>query len=223
VSQAILVVGLTGGIACGKSTVAKMLGLRGCRHMDADMVVHAALEPLGAAYPGVVSCFGPMVCDAEGRIDRAKLAALVFESPTDRRMLESILHPLVFAEQDRRIADWTREGFEGIAIIEAALILEAGVQDRFDRIVVVGAYRETQLRRLEATGMEPRDAAARIDAQMPVAEKAKLADYVIPNDGGLDHLEAAVDELTERLLTDLAAKVEGTLTPSLSRKPGKPS
>ncbi len=130
-------VGLTGGIGCGKSTVAAMMRELGCHVLDADKLAHRMTEPGRPAYAEVVREFGPAILDAAGRVDRKALGAIVFAEPARLARLNAILHPLVVAEEDREFQRLAQEDPHGIAVVEAALLIEAGYYKRLDRLVVV--------------------------------------------------------------------------------------
>lgn len=196
-------VGLTGGIACGKSTVARLLEERGCRCIDADAIARELLEPGTEAHGEVIERFGEGVRADGGSIDRTRLGELVFADDEARGDLEAILHPRILAEELRRLEEAERSGAE-IAVVEAALMVEAGSWKRYDRLVVVRCQEDLQVRRLmEQRGLDEAGARARIRAQTPVEHKARLADYVVENGGSLRDLRAEVDRLYDALREDL--------------------
>jgi dephospho-CoA kinase len=193
------VIGLTGNIATGKSAVARMLAGMGARVIDADQVAHEVMRPGGPAYPLVVNAFGSEILGADGTIDRAGLGAIVFRDPAALQRLEAAVHPATISELERRIA----EADEAVVVVEAIKLIEAGMHHHYDALWVVTAPRTLQIERLVATrALKRKDAALRIDAQPPQAEKAALADVVIVNDGTLDDLrqkvEAAWAQITAR-------------------------
>lgn len=197
-------VGLTGGLAAGKSTVARLLAERGCHVVDADRLVAELYRPSGAGVEPVVKLFGEEVLDAEGGVDHGKLAGRIFADPEARHRLEAAIHPLVrrrFAELARRRA--------GIVVLEATLLVEAGYAEDFDLVLTVEADLDTRLERAVARGSERQDARRRLEAQGDGASRLAAADRVIVNDGSLKELEAKVDELTvelERLLAERSRK-----------------
>ncbi len=172
-------VGLTGGIASGKSTVASLLRDYEYPVLDADSLARELLEPGQDAYKEVVSEFGETILNRGGAVDRAKLGAVVFSDAQKRARLNQILHPRI---QDV-VAKWfealARPGGPDMAFEDAALILEAGAKKNFDRVVVCWCSPEQQLERLQERGLSVEDAKLRIAAQMPIDEKRKLADEVI--------------------------------------------
>jgi dephospho-CoA kinase len=189
-------IGLTGNIATGKSEVARMLAELGAEVIDADRVAHEAMRPGGPAYDGVLALFGPGILSTAGEtpagapIDRARLGAIVFRDAAALRRLESAVHPAVIAEVDRRIARTATP----VVVVEAIKLIEAAMHRRYDALWVVTAPRPLQIARLVASrGLSAEEAALRVDAQPPQAEKAALADRVLVNDGDLDRLRRQVE------------------------------
>lgn len=171
-------VGLTGGIASGKSTVSSMLRARGCPVLEMDSIGHELLRPDHAAYEEAVREFGREILDADGAIDRAKLGAVVFADEGKRQRLNAILHPRILASVREWFAEVEKQGSE-FAVVEAALIYEAGYHKELDRMVVCWCQPEQQLARLQHRGFTRAQAQARTAAQMPMEEKRRLADDVI--------------------------------------------
>ncbi|HXV74869.1 MAG TPA: dephospho-CoA kinase [Candidatus Polarisedimenticolaceae bacterium] len=179
-------VGLTGGIAAGKSTVAAELARLGAEVVDADEVVHALLAPQGSAVAPVVARFGQRFRDTSGGIDRAALAELVFADPAARRDLETILHPQVRDEAARRFGRAAKERRCRIGVFDAALLVETGAYRDYDRLIVVRCPPQVQILRLvRRAGLTEQEARARIAAQAPLADKLVVADYVIDTGGTL--------------------------------------
>jgi len=196
----VLRVGLTGGIATGKSAVARVFAGLGAHVVDADRVAREVTAPGTPGLAAVARAFGREVLRPDGSLDRARLAGIVFADPGQRRLLESLLHPLILAEVDRRLEELARRDPAGIAVVEAALLLEAGRRDAFDAVVVVSSRREEQLRRLaDRDGLEAGEAGRRIDAQMPLGEKRRLADIVIDNDGSPEECRRRAEEVFREL------------------------
>jgi len=194
-----VLIGLTGGIACGKSTVSRMLAARGAVVVAADQVSRDVVEPGSPGLAAVVSAFGD-VTDADGRLDRAALAGHVFGDDEARGRLEGILHPLIAAESMKQLAA-ARSGGAPLVVYDAALLIEAGRADLFRPLVVVTAPEAVQTTRLMARdGLDEAGARARLAAQMPVARKAALADHVVDNGGTLARTEAQVATLWEVLV-----------------------
>jgi dephospho-CoA kinase len=192
-------VGLTGGIACGKSTVLRRLAARGLATLDLDAVAHAVSGPRGAAYEDVVAAFGRSILAPDGTVDRPTLAARVFSDPGARARLDAIVHPRVRAEEARRAARLEAEG-QPLFVTDGALLVEAGLHLRFDRLVVVHCPPDVQRRRLVARdGIPDAAAQARIDAQMPIEEKRTFAHFEVDAGGALADTERAAEELGAEL------------------------
>ena len=202
-----LLVGLTGSIATGKSTVSRMFAHLGARVIDADLLSREVVMPGQAAYARIVEEFGPQVVQEDGSLDRKALGAIVFADPARRKRLEEITHPTIGARQQRMLSVLDEEAFEGVVLWDAALLFESGGVAKMDRVVVVFADPETEGRRLmERDGLREAEARARIASQMPIAEKAKLADHVIDNSGTREETERQVRAVHGALLAELAAR-----------------
>jgi dephospho-CoA kinase len=203
-----LLVGLTGSIATGKSTVSRMFAHLGARVLDADLLAREVVMPGQPAYLKIVEEFGQGVVQEDGTLDRKALGAIVFAEPARRQRLEEITHPAIAARQQRILSVLDEEAFEGIVIWDVALLFETGGVAKMDRVVVVATDPETELARLMARdGMAEAGARARIESQMPVAEKAKRAHYVIDNSGDRVQTERQVKGVYEALLGELAARL----------------
>ena len=199
-----LLVGLTGGIATGKSTVTALLASPSVRVVDADALAREVVEPGTPAYARIVAEFGRDVLQPDGRLDRARVGQIVFPDPAKRKWLESVTHPAIRARFERIMADLERQGFDGILIWDAALLVESGGHKNMDKVVVVTTDPDTQLRRLTARdGSSEAAARARTASQMPLAVKARAGDYVIDNSGTREQTEARVREVYRALLEDL--------------------
>jgi dephospho-CoA kinase len=172
-------VGLTGGIGCGKSTVAAMMAELGCHVLNADKMAHALIAPGEPAYNDVVRKFGKHILAPDGSVDRARLASVVFADTDKLTALNAIVHPRVLRELDRELERLARLDAHGVAVVEAALLIESGYHTTLDRIVLVTCTREQQLERLTnptvGRGMSREQAEQRIAAQMPVEEKRRQA------------------------------------------------
>jgi dephospho-CoA kinase len=202
----ILKVGLTGGIATGKTTVARQFAERGAAVADADAFARALVEPGAAGYEPVVREFGAGIVTPDGGIDRPALARIVFSDPARRARLEAILHPLILAEEEAFIARLATQGGARIAVINAALLFEAGTWRRYHRIVVVHCSEAMQIDRLtKRDGLGRDEALARIRSQMSAAEKVNLGHYAIDTSEGFGATEARVREVWRHLEHDLAA------------------
>jgi dephospho-CoA kinase len=189
-----LLVGLTGGIGTGKSTVARMLEKRGAVVFDADVLARQAVAPGTPGFDQVVERFGPNVLAPGGGLDREALASIVFSDPAARRDLEGIVHPEVrrmFAEGCEEYRDSDR-----VVVFSAPLLVETGMHTAFDLLIVVSAPVATQIERLmRGRGMAERDVQARIAAQLPLGAKAEVADILVDNEGTLEDLEGRVDRV----------------------------
>jgi dephospho-CoA kinase len=193
-------VGLTGGLASGKSTVAERLRQDGIPVLDADRIVHGLYAPGGPGARAVAEAFGPEFLDESGAVDRARLAAHVFANPEALARLNALIHPLVFEEQ----AGWFREqerAGHALGAVEATLLVETGGRARYDCLIVLSAPEEMRLARAAARNPEvPVDELRRrVRAQLPDAEREKQADIVLRTDGTKEDLFARVDALAERL------------------------
>ncbi len=209
--RVILSVGLTGNIGAGKSTVGAMLEEGGCLLIDADQLARDLLSPGTEVHEEVVALFGAGVVAADGAIDRAALASIVFADQGARRQLETIIHPRIPTLERDRVAAW--QGEHGIAVTEAALLVETGGQERYQRLVVVMAPVETRVARLAERGLAEPDVRRRMAAQMPEAEKAAVADYTIDNSGALETTAGRVRGLLDALRQDLDSLVAGVSLP----------
>lgn len=194
-----LVVGLTGNIASGKSTVARLLVARGVPVIDADVLAREATAPGSPALAAIVGRWGAGVRAADGSLNRAALRHIVFSDPAERAALDAIVHPAVEARRAALLADARARG-DRVQVCDIPLLFEAKLADRMDVVVLVDAPRELRLERLVRDRSLTRDeASAMIDAQMPSTEKRSRSDYVIDNDGSPDVLRARVDETWRRL------------------------
>jgi dephospho-CoA kinase len=198
-----LKVGLTGGVACGKSTIGQMLVARGAHLVRADDIAHQLMQPGQAVYEKVRQHFGPSIVHQDGSIDRLKLAEAAFGAGRVEE-LNRIVHPAVIDYQNRWMKETEGREADAVVIVEAALILEAGVEGRFDKLIVVTCRAEQKPERFAARQKLPLDAARaevvrRSAAQVPDEEKTRAADYVIDNSGNLAAAERQVDALWPEL------------------------
>jgi dephospho-CoA kinase len=202
-----LLVGLTGGIATGKSTVTALLAGPSVRVVDADALAREVVEPGTPAHAQIVAEFGKEVLQPDGRLDRARLGEIVFPDAARRKRLEAITHPAIRRRFEQIMADLERAGFDGLLIWDAALLVESGGTKNMDRVVIVTTDPATQLRRLvQRDGCTEEAARTRIGSQMPLAIKARYGDYVIDNSGPREETEARVREVYRSLLRDLHAR-----------------
>jgi dephospho-CoA kinase len=191
--------GITGGIASGKSAVASMLRELGFRVLDADSLAHKLVEPGQAAYNDVVHAFGREILGKDSRVDRTKLASIVFADRSKLDRLNAIVHPRVGEAMDRQFEEWQAAGIHDIAFVEAALIVEAGLHKRLDGLVVAWCRPEQQLERLRARKMSDEEAHHRIAAQLPIAEKLRYATEKIDCSGTLEETRRQVEALAAKL------------------------
>jgi dephospho-CoA kinase len=198
-----LKIGLTGGIATGKSYVLVILRELGCEVLDADQVAHEVIERGQPAYKEIIDHFGEAIAGPDGRIDRAKLGEIVFTDKSEREKLNSIVHPKVFQTQARWFEEIIRKNPSAIAVVDAALMIETGSYRRFDKLVVVYCTPELQLERLmQRSNLKREDALARISAQMPSAEKLKYADYTIDTSNGFEDTRRQVEAIYRNLVEE---------------------
>jgi len=198
-------VGLTGGIGSGKSTVAARFVEHGAELIDADQIAREITLPGESAFERIVAHFGIEILDADGLIDRPKLGQVVFADPAKRTALNELTHPVVF----ERIANQLEllQAFDGVVVLDVPLLVESGVDRGYDAVVVVATEIETQVARLVSQrGMPEDDARSRIAAQAPLADKLAAATHVIWNEGTLDELYARTDEVAAELTALARAK-----------------
>jgi dephospho-CoA kinase len=195
-----LSVGLTGSIAVGKSYVSGVLAELGCRVVDADVVARRVVEPGAEGLRRIVEAFGEWVLRPDGTLDRAAVSAVIFREGAKRELINSLLHPLIIAEQDELLRRWELEDPNGVGVVDAALLIESGGHGRFDKLVVVHCRPEVQLERLMLrNNLSREEAAARIAAQMPQEEKLRYADFKIDTSGSFEETRGQ----TERVYAEL--------------------
>ena len=195
-----LIVGLTGGIASGKSIVAKVFQGLGAHIIDADKIVHALLEPGQEAWGEVVEYFGPEILFPDKTIDRRKLGEIVFNDAEKRTWLNRCLHPKVFEAYTACVKHLCTRAPHALIVFDAALLIETGYHKKMDRLVVVYADEEQQVERLTSRDRFSREQAlTRVRSQMPLCEKRKHADYVIENTGTREETERQAREVFQKL------------------------
>jgi dephospho-CoA kinase len=199
--------GITGGIASGKSAVAGMLREMGFRAIDADALGHSLIEPGTRAYGEIVGEFGAGVLGVDGRIDRGKLGALVFADRGKLARLNAIVHPRVEEEIVRQFGEWENGGVQDAAFVEAALLVEAGYQKNLDGLVVAWCRAEQQMERLMGRGLSEEEARKRIAVQMPAEEKLKVATEKIDCSGSLEETRRQVEALGAKLRGERSEEV----------------
>ncbi|MFD4420051.1 dephospho-CoA kinase [Agromyces sp. NPDC058484] len=200
-------IGLTGGIASGKSTVARRLVEHGAVHIDADDLARRVVEPGTPALAAIVEEFGPGVLRHDGTLDRPKLGELVFGDDEARAKLNAIVHPAVRALSAKLIEKAGREDPDAVVVYDVPLLVEASVDHPFDLVVVTNAPKRTQVRRLvEERGLDPIQAEARVDAQAGNPQRLAIADVVIDTDGSMAHTMSQSDALWHRVVQERARK-----------------
>ena len=180
-------IGLTGSIAVGKSFVTSVFAELGCRVLDADQTAREVVAPGASGLKAIVENFGEEILAPDGTLDRARMASIVFADEEKRLRLNYLLHPFIIARQDEILRDWERDDPDGIAIVDAALMIESGGYKRFDKLIVVHCRPEVQLGRLMLRDkLTLAEAQRRIASQMPQEEKQRYADYLIDTSDGFE-------------------------------------
>lgn len=194
-----MIIGLTGGIGTGKSTVSAMLKAKGIMVIDSDQIAREVVEPGSKALAQIVAHFGQEVLLPDGRLNRKTLGARVFGNEEERKRLMEITHPAIFAETEKRISEAQKNG-EALIVLDSPLLIETGRYKQTDLVVLVYADEETQLQRImRRDNLTEEEARNRIIAQMPIDEKRQYADIIIDNRGTIEELEVQVAQLLNRL------------------------
>jgi len=195
-----LKVGLTGGLACGKTFVGEALAKLGCHLIQADELGHQVLLPSGEAYADVVREFGQCILNEDGIIDRKRLAAEVFGKPERLETLNRLVHPHVFRREEELIEQFARSDPRGIVVVEAAILIETGTYKNYDRLILVECEEQQQIERsLKRDHTDRAEVLARLSRQMPLAEKRRFAHYVIDTSGSKEETLRRVREVYEAL------------------------
>jgi len=195
-----LLVGLTGGMGSGKTTVAKYFKALGAYVLDADEICRSLVEPEKPAWREIIDLLGNGILRDDQTLDRRKIADIVFNDPEKKKALETILHPRVMAEEQAVYKDILQDDPGALVIIDAALLIESENYRKVDKVIVIACDEETQLHRIMAKNMFSRkDAQNRLRLQMPLEEKIKFADYVLHNDSGLSELKKKAESLFHQL------------------------
>ena len=193
-------VGLTGSIAVGKSFVTGVLAELGCRVVDADVLARRVVEPGAEGLRRIVEAFGGWVLRPDGTLDRPAVSAVIFKDEAKRELINSLLHPLIIAEQDELLRRWELEDPRGVGVVDAALLIESGGHGRFDKLIVVHCRPEVQLERLmRRNNLSREEAATRISAQMPQEEKLRYADFKIDTSGSYEETRRQTEEVYAEL------------------------
>lgn len=195
-----LKVGLTGGLACGKTFVGQALANLGCYLIQADELGHQVLLPSGEAYTDVVRAFGPGILNEDGAIDRKRLAAEVFGKPDRLELLNRLVHPHVFRREHELMDQFAQSRPHGIVVVEAAILIETGTYKNYDRLILVECEQEQQIERsLKRDHADRAEVLARLSRQMPLAEKRKFANYVVDTSGSKEETLRQVHDIYEAL------------------------
>lgn len=201
-----MVIGLTGGVATGKSLVASELARLGAHVICADEIAREVVGKGSRALAEIEGAFGGGVIKPDGTLDRKALGAVVFTDPESRRLLESITHPEIIERIRGRVRELKKRYAEPIIVIDAPLLFEVGLERETDRVIVVCADVEEQVRRITSRdGLTVEEARRRIEAQMPLEEKAARADYVIENNGAKEEALARAGEIMEKIRSEAAS------------------
>ena len=195
-----LLVGLTGGIGSGKTLIASIFKKYGAHIIDADIVCRELVQPGQPALQEIAQAFGHDILDSSGKLDRHKMAAIVFNDVKRKQDLENILHPLVFAEEQKIYQKTRLQNPQALVIIDAALLIESGNYKSVDKVVLVSCDEDNQIQRtLKRGGLDRDEIVNRIRSQMPLSEKRKFADYIIENDSTEEQLRESVKNLSQTL------------------------
>jgi dephospho-CoA kinase len=199
--ETMLLVGLTGGIGSGKSQVAQMFKRLGAYLIDADELAHEAVQPDRPVLKRIVEAFGPEILNPDGTLDRATLGRQVFDDAEKRELLNSIVHPYVFREEERRRKEIAQKDPKAIVLFDAALLIETGSDQLMDKVILVTIDRRKQIGRImKRDGLSREEAVRRIEAQMPQSKKKSRADYIIDGGQPLDAVEAQVGQIYKELV-----------------------
>ncbi|RPJ08493.1 MAG: dephospho-CoA kinase [Deltaproteobacteria bacterium] len=195
-----MVVGLTGGVASGKTTVSEILQEEGAYLIDADMIARQLVEPHSATWYEIRKAFGDDILDENGSLRRKKLAARVFSDPDERKILNQILHPQIRREIQNRLKEIAEKDPRAIVIVDAALLVETGDYREMDKVIVIASSPQEQIERLkQRDGMEEEQARNVLASQMPLEEKRKVADFIICNEGSLEETRKRTREVFREL------------------------
>lgn len=187
--------GLTGGMASGKSTAARMFADLGAKIIDADRIGHALLSSNSAAYAEIVQRFSRQILDTSGEISRRRLGALVFADSEKLRALNSIVHPRIITRVEDQAMQYSTQDPSAVILVDAALIFEAGIGGRFKKVIVTWCPPEQQLERLMHKGLTREEAERRLSTQIPAEEKRRRADFVVDSSGSLENTRRQVEAL----------------------------
>jgi dephospho-CoA kinase len=202
-----LIVGLTGGVASGKTAASQALKEEGAYIIDADQIARELVQPHQPAWNELIRAFGKEILQEDGSLHRKKLADKVFADPKQRKRLNQILHPRIKEEMDRRTKEIGQKDPEAIVVIDAPLLVELGDHHEMDKLIVVNSTQTQQIERLkDRDGISPEEALRILSSQMPLGEKVKLADFVIGNEGSLEETKKRAREVFKELKKVLLQK-----------------
>ncbi|MEW6188762.1 MAG: dephospho-CoA kinase [Actinomycetota bacterium] len=196
------VIGVTGGIATGKSTVAKLLASRGAKVIDADQISREVMMPKSEVWEKIIAHFGRGILLSDGSIDRRNLGKIVFSDPQELEVLNRITHPTIIKVIEDKLEELKRAREDQVIVLDCPLLIEAQLLPWVDEVVVVTTKEETQIKRLKEKGLSAEEARARMRAQISQEERIKFADHIVENDGTLDELREKVDKLWENIKVD---------------------
>jgi dephospho-CoA kinase len=195
-----LIVGLTGGVASGKTAISQILKEEGAYLIDADQIARELVQPHTATWNELIKVFGKEILQEDGSIHRKRLAAKVFSDPEQRNLLNQILHPRIKAEMNRRVKEIGQKDPDAIVVIDAALLIELGDHREMDKVIVVTSTEKQQIERLKKRdGVDQEEAQRILFSQMPLEEKLKVADFVIQNEGSFEETRRRVKEIFQEL------------------------
>jgi dephospho-CoA kinase len=196
----LLIVGLTGGVASGKTTISQLLREEGAYLIDADQIAREVVRPHTPAWNELTQVFGKEILQEDGSIHRKRLAAKVFSDPEQRNLLNQILHPRIKAEMNKRVKEIGQKDPHAIIVIDAALLIELGDHREMDKVIVVTATEKQQIERLKKRdGVDQKEAQKVLSSQMPLEEKMKVADFVICNERSFEETKRRVREVFQEL------------------------
>ncbi len=198
-----LIVSLTGGIATGKSVVAQILKGLGCYIHNSDLIAHQLMTPFEPAWKQIIDHFGPFILKSDNTINRTKLGSIVFSDREERLFINNLLHPLVFKDKEETVIKLKAEGIYNIFISEAALTVEAGYAQFFDKIIITHCQFNIQIKRLiKRDGIDRTEAVKRIESQMPSEQKLEYADYTIDTSGAIEETIDQSEQVFRVLMSD---------------------
>ncbi|MGO8989382.1 MAG: dephospho-CoA kinase [bacterium] len=202
-----LIVGLTGGVASGKTAVSQVLREEGAYIIDADQIARELVQPHKPAWNEIIRAFGKEILQEDRSVDRKELADKIFADPEQRKVLNQILHPRIKEEIARRAREIGQKNPEAIVVIDAPLLVELGMHHNVDRLIVVTSTQTQQMERLKKRdGRSPEEALRLLSSQMPVEEKEKLADFVVRNEGSLEEMKKRAKEVFKELKRGMLQK-----------------